>query len=321
MADDTTTLADVSYDQTAYERYVWFALRPENYFDAVADVYATHLDKPGSSVSIPVQTDLAVASAAISESADVDAVVLGNSDVTCSLIEYGNVAKTTKKLRSTSYVALDPVVENVIGYNAGVSQDTIARNAFVAGSNVRYAGNATARNTVGPDDTWVTGNTPGNFVRRAVAELRGASAPTIGGRYVAFIHPDVSYDFRGATGMASWLDPHGYSQPSEIMAGEIGEYAGVRFIETPRAPVFADAGSSTTLTDVYATIFVGRQAVVKVWSISDGGSPFPKVFPTPIVDNLRRFEGRAWYWLGGYDQFRETCLRRLESSSTIGTNS
>lgn len=320
MADDTTTTADVTYDQTAYERYVWFALRPENYFDAVADVYATHQDKPGSTVSIPVQTDLTPISNAINESTDVDAVVLGNTDVTCALSEYGNVAKTTKKLRSTSYVALDPVVENVIGYNAGVSQDTIARTAFAAGSNVRYAGNATARNEVGPDDTWVTGNNPGNYVRRAVAELRGASAPTIGGRYVAFIHPDVSYDFRGSATGANWLDPHTYSMPGEIMAGEIGEFNGVRFIETPRAPVLADAGSSTTLTDVYQTIFVGRQAIVKVWSIADGGSPFPKVFPTPIVDNLRRFEGRAWYWMGGYDQFRESCLRRVESASTIGTN-
>lgn len=320
MSDALTTTASVTYDQVAYERYVWFALRPENYFDQVADVYATNLDKPGSSVSIPVASDMSIASTAINQSADVDAVALANSDVTCSLNEYGNVAKTTKKLRSTSYVALDPVVENVIAYNAGVSIDTVARGAVEAGSNVRYAGNATARNEVGPDDTFVTANNPGNYIRRAVAELRGASAPTIGGRYVGFIHPDVSYDYRGATGGVNWVDPHVYSAPTEIFAGEVGEHNGVRFIETPRAPLWADAGSSTTLTDVYGTVIVGRQFIMKVWAIADGGAPSPKVFPTPIVDNLRRFEGRAWYWLGGYDQFREACGRRIESSSTIGTN-
>ena len=95
----------------------------------------------------------------------------------------------------------------------------------------------------------------------------------------------------------------------------------MRFIESPRAPIFADAGSSTTLTDVYATLIFGRQALAKAYSIQDGGGPLPTVFPTPIIDNLRRFQGAAWYWLGGYAIFRQAALRRIESSSSIGTNS
>jgi hypothetical protein len=42
--------------------------------------------------------------------------------------------------------------------------------------------------------------------------------------------------------------------------------------------------------------------------------------PSPVVDHLRRFTGMGWYHLVGYARFREEALRRVESSSTIGTN-
>jgi hypothetical protein len=39
-----------------------------------------------------------------------------------------------------------------------------------------------------------------------------------------------------------------------------------------------------------------------------------------VTDNLRRFQGVGWYWLGGYGRFREASLFRQESASSIGTN-
>ena len=50
MADSITRLADVDYDQTAYDRMAYFALRDELYFDAVADVMPTRQSMPGSAV-------------------------------------------------------------------------------------------------------------------------------------------------------------------------------------------------------------------------------------------------------------------------------
>lgn len=310
-----TTTASVSYDQAAYDRMAYFSLRPELYFDPVVDVQPTRQAMPGTSVVFNIQADLAVASATINESVDVDAVALSNSQVTVTLNEYGNAVITSAKLRGTSFVEIDPIVANVVGFNAGVSIDTVARDILYAGTNVRYAGVATARNTVIPTDKLTANN-----VRRALAELRGANVATIGGMYVAFIHPDVSYDLRAETGAAAWRDPHTYSQPGEIWNGEVGTFEGFRFIETPRAAVFADAGSSTTLTDVYATVFIGRQGMAKVFSITDGNGPFPKVVLGPVTDKLRRFVPMGWYWLGGYGRFREAAIRRVESSSSIGTN-
>ena len=320
MADALTTTASLAVDQTAYDRYLYFALRPEMYFDPVADVGPTNQSMPGAAVVFTIISDLSVASSALNQSVDVDAVAMADSQVTVTLVEYGNAVKTTAKLRGTSFVSLDPAVANVVGYNAGVSMDTVARDVLKAGDNVRYATGGTtdptARNTVEPGDILTAWD-----VRRALADLRGANVATImNGYYKSYIHPDVSFDLRGETGAAAWRDPHTYSQPGEIWAGELGAFEGFSFIETPRAPVFADAGSSTTLTDVYRTIFIGRQGLAKAHSITDGNGAYPKMVITPVVDNLRRFVGMGWYHLAGYGIFRQASVRSVESSSSIGTN-
>lgn len=322
MADVYTTTGSVQYSQTAYDQMAYFALRPELYFDAVADVQPTKQSMPGASVVFTIQNDLGVASTALTESVDVSAVALSTSQVTLTLAEYGAAVITTAALRGTTFVPLDPVVANVIGFNAGISIDTLARDTVKAGTNVAYASNGSpgppaARNQVTPNNTIVA-----NDVRQMLAKLRRANVPTVGGAYVAYIHPDVSYDLRGQTPPSNgWRDPHIYSQPGEIWNGEVGMFENFRFIETPRAPIFADAGSSTTLTDVYGTLFLGRQALAKAWSYTDGNGPLPTTVPGPITDHLRRFVPMGWYWLGAYGVFRQAALQRLETASSIGANS
>lgn len=310
-----TTVGDVSLDQTAFDLYVYFALRSELYFDAVCDVKPTNQSMPGSSVKFTIESDLAIASAPINESTDITPATMADSQVTVTLNEYGNAVKTTALLRGTSFVPVNPIKANIIGYNAGISLDAVVSDVIYAGTNVRYSGTATARNQVTPTSLFT-----GRNVARARAELAGANVQRIGGAYTAFIHPDVAYDLTGDTGAGNWRDPHIYSQPREIWLGELGQFENVRFIETPRAKVFADAGSSTTLTDVYATLVLGRQALAKAHSYTDGNGPMPKVVPGPVTDTLRRFVPLGWYWLGGYAVFRQASLRRWESASAIGAN-
>ena len=318
----TTITTDLLLDQTAYDLFAYFALRPELYFDAVADVKPTNQSMPGAAVKFEIISDLSIASTAINESTDITPASMADSQVTATLAEYGNAVKTTALVRGTSYVPVNPIVANIVGFNAGQSLDEIASIVLRGGSNVRYAtGGATdpvSRATVESTDVLA-----GDDARRARADLVGANVQPIGGSYVGYIHPDVAYDFRaGASSVnsAAWRDPHVYSQPAEIWSGEIGQFEGIRWVETPRAPVFADAGSSTTLTDVYATIVVGRQALAKAYSYTDGNGPMPKIVPGPVTDTLRRFVPLGWYWLGAYARFREAALRRIESSSSIGTN-
>ena len=320
MADAYTGVGQSLTDQTAYDLRMFYALRSELYYDGVASVQATNQCMNGAVVTFTLQDDLALASTALSsESSDVSAVAMSDSQVALTLAEYGNAVITTAKLRGTSFIPFDPVVANVIGYNAGASIDEVASIALRAGTNVRFgSGGATlptSRATVEPTDTLT-----GNDVRRATAELRAANVMPLGGYFQGFIHPDVSYDFRGATGTSNWRDPHTYSSPDGIFNGEIGAFEGVRFIETPRAPRFADAGSSTTLTDVYATLIVGQEASAKAYSYIDGNGPFPSIVPGPVTDKLRRLVPMGWFWLGAYGRFREAAIRRIESASSIGSN-
>jgi len=317
-----TQTSSLSTDQAAFDRLAYFALRTELLFDAAVEVQPTQQAMPGSSVTFTIFNDLAEATSALTETSDVTAVAMGDSQVTVTLAEYGNAVLTTAKLRGTSFLDVDTVAANVVGYNAGISLDSIVRDVIAGGSNVVYGGGGsstpTSRTTIAAEDV-----IEANDIRKVTAQLRGANVPTFNGMYMGYIHPDVSYDLRSETGAAAWRDPHVYVDTDMIYNGEIGAFEGVRFIETPRAKLWADAsdgaGSAGDI-DVYGTHIMGRQAIAKAHSIVDGNGPMPKIVRGPVTDTLERFQPIGWYWLGGYGRFREASLRRIESSSSIGAN-
>ena len=94
-----TQMSSLSIDQAAYDRLAYFAYRPENYYDAVCTVRATKQAMPGSSVIFTKISDLAVATTALTETTDVTAVAMADSQVTVTLLEYGNAVITTAKLQ------------------------------------------------------------------------------------------------------------------------------------------------------------------------------------------------------------------------------
>ena len=313
-----TQASSLSTDQAAYDRLAYFALRSELLFDQAADVQPTNQSMPGSSVIFTIFADLAEATSTLAETSDVTPVAMSDSQVTVTLAEYGNTINTTAKLRGTSFLDVDAAAANLIGYNAGDSIDKVVREVLAGGTNVAYgsggASDPSSRVTVASEDI-----IEANDVRKQTAALRAANVATFNGYYMGYLHPDVSYDLRRETGNASWNAPHVNVDTANIYNGEIGTFESVRFIETPRAKVFADAGASSTV-DVYCTHIMGRQALAKAYSQVDGNGMVPKVVRGPIVDSLMRFNPIGWYWLGGYGRFREASLRRIESSSSIGVN-
>jgi N4-gp56 family major capsid protein len=218
-----TTTGSVTYDTTAYDLLARFAYRPELYFDSWVDVKPTNLTHRGSSVTFWQQSDMAVATTPLTEDVDVTPVALSNTSVTVPLLEYGNATVTTARLDATSMLAIDPLAANVVGYNAGVSIDTIARNTFQAGTNVRYAGAATSRATVTTGDRLTSAN-----LRRAYAELSAANVPKFDfGMYMGILHPNVALDLKQETGELGWRAPQVYGTSQELIRnGEIGAYEG-----------------------------------------------------------------------------------------------
>jgi N4-gp56 family major capsid protein len=317
-----TQLSSLSVDQVAFDRLAYFALRSELLFDQAADVQPVQQAMPGTGVTFTIFADISAATSTLNEVTDVTPVALSDSQVTVTLNEYGNAVVTTAKLRGTAFTDVDSAAANIIGYNAGDSIDQVIREVLAAGTNVVYATGGTttptSRESISTDDILHADD-----VRRVVAQLRGANVATFNGSYMGYIHPDVSYDFRSNTDVSAWRTPANYVNPEGIYNGEIGLFESVRFIETPRAKVFANAsnGTSTTGTiDAYCTHVMGRQALAKAYATQDGNGAVPKIVRGNVTDVLMRLQPVGWYWLGGYGRFREASLRRIESSSSIGAN-
>lgn len=311
-----TQASSLSTDQVAFDQIAYFALRSEMLFDAAADVQPVAQSMPGSSVKFTIFSELADAISTLAETTDLTPSTMGDSQVEVTLAEYGNTINTTAKLRGTSFLDVDAVAANLIGYNAGSSLDTIVANVLKAATNVIFGGGGsttpTSNATVQAEDI-----IEANDIRVATAQLRGSKAQSFNGMYMAFIHPDVSYDLRRETGAASWRDPHNYNNIGPIYNGEIGAFEAVRFVETPRAPLDLTGGSASTV-DLYQTIIMGRQSLAKAHSITDGNGAYPKVVRGPVVDSLMRFNPVGWYWLGGYGIFRQAAIRLINSASSLG---
>ena len=338
MAYTGASTIDVS--KAAYEQMAYFALRPQMLYDALCDVEPTRQTQPGTSVQFTIFSDLAPASGALSESTDVTAVALSDSTVVVTLVEYGNAVISTAKLRGTSFIQVDPVFGDVLGYNAGISIDSVVRGVAAVGTNVWYsAGQGATSAQISTAQTNARGgistsSAAGSLLSSAdiltvQKKMRANNVQPFGSYYGAVIHPSVAYDLQNETASAvtAWRSPHNYAAPEQIWAGELGEYLGFRFIESPRAPVFggvsggqfsggAYSGSGTTT--VFATLCLGRQALAKAYSIVDGNSAYPHLVDSPVTDSLRRFVGWGWYWLGGYSIFRQASLWRIESAATLG---
>ena len=134
-----TTTASVDYVQTAWDMLAYFSLRPELYADQLADIKPTNQSNPGSSVVFNVQTDLALATVALNESTDVTPSQLTSTQVTLTINEYGNTTLTTAQVRAMSFISIDEVVANTVGFNAGRSVDELAWIQLRTGTNVNYA--------------------------------------------------------------------------------------------------------------------------------------------------------------------------------------
>ena len=235
--------------QKAYDRLIEFELRATPLLRSVADKKPARQAMPGSSVALQIYNDMAKATSVLSEEVDPSAVALETPDiVTITLNEYGNATLVSKKLGLLSLADVDPAVANIIAFNMADSIDDLAQTALLAGTNVLYGGTRTSTATVTASDTLSAAK-----VRRAVAKLRSNKANgRKGSLYWAAVHPEVSHDLRAETGAASWRNPHEYQSNDAIWAGEIGQFEGAYFIESPRLYTAIDGADATALATASA---------------------------------------------------------------------
>ena len=249
----TDTSAISGLVQTAYDRYVEFALRSQPMIRAVADKKPVQQAMPGNSVVFSLYNDLSAATSTLGETTDPDAVALSNVDtVSVTLAEYGNAALVTRKLQLFSLSDVDPAVADIIAFNMADSLDVVAQSALRQGTNVIYGGTRTSTATITASDTVDSAD-----IRKVVAKLRSNKAvPRSGSLYWVGIHPEVSHDLRAESGSIGWRDTHQHTDASlgNLFAGTIGTYEGAFFVENARMFSAKSGADQTALATTTATV-------------------------------------------------------------------
>lgn len=305
--------------QAAYDRLVRYALRSTPLFRQIADSRPIEQNNPGTSVTFQFYNDLNVATTALTETVDPDAVgVPSTSSVSVTLNEYGNTVLYTRKLQLVALSDIDEGIANILAYNLRDSVDLIVRPTLVGGTNVIRSNSGTLKSNLIAGGSGSVGSIVGGasgdvltsaMVRLGVAKLRGNKViPRMGELYACYLHPDQSHDLRKETGAAAWRDPHNYSAPDSIWQANIGVYEGAFFVETPRIYTNTDGATSAT---VYRALMFGREALAE--AVAD---EFHVVVGN-VTDKLMRMRPLGWYGMAGWSRFRENALIRVETASTI----
>lgn len=320
----TGTASMANLVQTAYDRALEFALRAQPMFRTVADKRPVQQAMPGSSVVFELYQDLAQQITPLNELVDPDAVAAGNpTTVSVTLNEYGNSILVSNKLDLFSFTDVTAGLVNQVAWNLVDSIDLVVQNVLAAGTQTVRAPSG------GGAPTYGFGTTPtqptalntldatslftSRVARLSVAKLRTLKVhPNKGSYYTAYIHPEVSHDLRAETGNAAWRDPHNFSAAGNIWAGNIGEYEGAVYIETPRAiNAQVGAGAGATQTRVFNTYYTGQQA------LAEAAAEEFHTIRGPVVDKLTRFQPLGWYGVAGWSLYRPEALIVAQTTSSI----
>lgn len=292
----------------AYDLAVYPSLRPELIFDQFATVRPTRLTHRGGSARFSFVDDIAEQTTPLLENIDVDSVTLTSKALTVSMREYGTAVTNTALLRGTSMIAMDPLIAERVGYNAGLSIDTLARTALDAAS-ITYDDSTTGTITeIGASSSYLNGL----LLQEAVATMQADNVrPFQGGNYVCVVSPYQAQHLKYDTSDTGWryvTTRNEGTAGNSIYMGEIGMYEGVRIIV------------NNHLTSNGTAYFMGAEALAKVYSDAPGFGPNPRVVISPVVDKLRRFATVGWYHLVGYSVFRNDALIRIKTASGLKTS-
>ena len=245
----TTLLPGLSVENKTYYD---MTLIDEAQAALVHDQFAQKRDIPkngGKKIEFRKFASLPKALTPLTEGVTPDGKSLNVTAIEATVSQYGDYITMSDVLDLT---AIDPVIveaTKILGRQAGLTLDTVTRNILQAGTNVTYCPKANGTAVTSRSDLDDTCQLTVKVVKQVVAKLKGQNAPTINGKYVAIVHPYVAYSLMTDP---EWIDAHKYANPTNLYNGEIGEIAGVRFVETTEAKVHAGG--------VFGTLFLGANA-------------------------------------------------------------
>jgi N4-gp56 family major capsid protein len=212
----------------------------------------------GKSIEFRKMERITINTTALTEGTPPSETVATFTNVEATISQYGMFSYISDILNTQSF---DPVVaeytENY-GEVMGDVLDRVVRDVITGGTTIQYASTA---ETLGA----ATGVGSGMFldsaeIREAVNTLkRNDIKPLVDGKYVMIIHPDVTRDlFADPNIVDAFLHAAERGAGNPLFTGELGDYMGVRFVETTNAKIESSLGLSGA--DVYNCLLIGKQA-------------------------------------------------------------
>jgi N4-gp56 family major capsid protein len=212
--------------------------------------------KKGSSVVVNFISDLAPATAAISEIADVVPVTQRDATASITPTSRYNAIQVSEKLMNTSYTPYGAERFASIGKNQMESVDLLASAQANAGDSVnRYAASRAAAEATANE--YITTSVFTN----AQADLETLKVPSFldagRGIWAAFLHPYVFADLRAATTIVAVAE---YQKANIILAHELGELGPFKLVVSPWVKTFWSAGAAYASTPIATTIATSTTA-------------------------------------------------------------
>jgi hypothetical protein len=296
-----------------WDRAARFELRSKPLFRQFVSVRVQDPTNKAKVYYMPVHKyhDVASDRHVVDEVVAADTVQSKASDyVRISIAEHGHAVGRTTLLEDTAYIPVDPVIAAQGAQHMADTLDEMVADQLYVGDQKRNDGTEAGDSDVAFDQ--VVGSVAGDadfgfdhtsdrgeldpsaddflsarITRRVVAKLRNASAV-----------PMLD------TGAVGWHEPHINVDTSNLYSGEIGRYAGVAWIEHPRARVVEDEGAGSA--DVHQTVIFGREV------LSEHVTREPGFGLSPMLDTYNRHRTIYWYGTLGFGIYRQEPLWRVE---------
>lgn len=150
-----------------------------------------------------------------------------------SFITLSDVAEITAK---------HPAVQQAIELMGEQSAETIDRECIellLSNTNVRYAGSATSRVTLGATDYLTS-----TLIKRSLARLRNQGARAVSGRLMfGLVDPSLEMDLLEDT---TFINAASYSNITPLKNGEAGQWMGIRWMVSNTIPTMSLLAALTT---------------------------------------------------------------------------
>lgn len=208
--------------------------------------------------------------------------------ISASTAQYGDFMEFSDLVDVT---LVDPILKEYTVEQARAARETLdllVREELNGGSNVRYAGGKTARNTVAAGDK----PTVDDFRKIVLSMKKAHIKPAVGGKYVALITPEVAFDLLDDP---KFLKAYEIAQnATPLIKGEVADVYGIKFIEVLNAKVFDGEGASSA--NVHSSLVLGEKpyGITKIKGNGDVQTIIKTLGSAGTADPLNQRQSIGW---------------------------